>query len=96
MSSPHKPFAPNQPHDHRAFELGREQGLAEHADRPQPVQNAACMPYRASAKTMIGIRISQLQAEIDGLRHLAKFTEAMEGTPADEYLWKLIVGQRTV
>ena len=103
MSSPHNPYAPNQPQHHRAFELGREQGLAERADRNEanvrhsdrPMQSEAAMCSRASAKTMIEIRIGQLQAEIDGLRSIAKFAEAMEGTPADEYLWKLIVNQRS-
>lgn len=90
---PKNPYSPGSP-QHEVFEEGAEaeRGAPE---RPQGcVENSACT--RASAKTMIGVRISQLQAEIDGLRSIAKFAEAMEGTPADEYLWKLVVGQRTV
>lgn len=89
---PVNPYAPNEPHMHRAFREGVD--AAYEANQPQPVQNAGAMCGRSSARQMIEGRIERLCQEIDGLQALVKFADAMDGTPAESALWKLVADQR--
>ena len=89
------PYPPNDTR-HGAFERGVEHGEKaarlhrDQTDNQSVAAECSMGSMRPSATTMIGIRVAELQAEIDGLQALAKFATAMENTPADELLWKLI------
>ncbi len=93
---------PYQPNDtrHGAFERGVEHGEKaarlhrDQTDNQSVAAECSTGAMRASAKHMIQDRIDRLHREIRDLEHLARFAEAMDGTPAESALWMLVVNQR--
>lgn len=89
MSEVKNPYDHNDTR-HGAFERGVEAASAPKS--PQP--DAVAMCSRASAKSMIEMQIQRLRHQIEGLESLAKLAVVVDGTPADEALWHMIVNQR--
>jgi len=90
MSEVKNPYNPNDTR-HGAFERGVEAASAPKAPQPDVV---VAMCGRSSAKSMIEMQIQRLRHQIEGLESLAKLAVVVDGTPADEALWHMIVNQR--
>lgn len=94
---PKNPYAPSSPL-HQAFADGvsacqSNKPTVDEAPQPQFVTASAAM-CGAPLHQIIEMRAMELRKEAHRLDELAKFAVAMDGTPAGEALWILVLGKR--